>query len=653
MKHLTVAILLLTITITKAQSNFNSENTEVTKGDLETYYYEKDTTANAIVLYEFGNSYIDNKTYGLVTEITKKIKILNRNGFDKATIEEYLYYDGNKRETISDIYAVTFNLEDNGSITSTRLDKKNIFEEKYNDRYTVTKFTLPNVKEGSVFTYSYKLKTPYFYKYKEWKFQDDIPKLHSEYHTSIPANWEYNIKLVGYKKLFKIESKLSKRCLEGGNGSYSDCTDAVYIMKDISAFIKEDYMTSVDNYLSRIEYELKIFKSFDGRTENLTKSWKTVDSEIKTDNDLGRQLGKGGMLKGLIDESIVNEPDLLKKAIGIYKYVQDNYTWDGKYGIFNNVSVKDLIKNKSGKVSEINILLHNLLDEYGIEVMPVLLSTRDNGLPTQIYPVMSDFNYLIVQASIDGKTFLLDATDDYLSFGEIPFRCLNHYGRLMDFDKGSYYIDIVPGNYSGRQLRVEIELDESEILKGKIDSKSTGYHALPLKKRYFGNKQDYLKYYENKYNNLTFLNHSVIEEDKTNFEFLETFEVEYLVEDIIGNLYVNPFLFKFFTINPFKLQERTYPIDFGYKDAFLYNLKLTYCENYEVIEHPTDKTFSLPNNKGSIILTSKIQDNSVLLYFKLVFYESLYDPIYYDSIKDFFAKIVDIQKNSLIVLKKK
>jgi hypothetical protein len=223
----------------------------------------------------------------------------------------------------------------------------------------------------------------------------------------------------------------------------------------------------------------------------------------------------------------------------------------------------------------------------------------------------------------------------------------------MDFDKGSYYIDIVPGNYSGRQLRVEIELDESEILKGKIDSKSTGYHALPLKKRYFGNKQDYLKYYENKYNNLTFLNHSVIEEDKTNFEFLETFEVEYLVEDIIGNLYVNPFLFKFFTINPFKLQERTYPIDFGYKDAFLYNLKLTYCENYEVIEHPTDKTFSLPNNKGSIILTSKIQDNSVLLYFKLVFYESLYDPIYYDSIKDFFAKIVDIQKNSLIVLKKK
>ena len=49
------------------------------------------------------------------------------------------------------------------------------------------------------------------------------------------------------------------------------------------------------------------------------------------------------------------------------------------------------------------------------------------------FPVISDFNYLIVQATIDDKTYLLDATDNYLSFGEIPFRCLNSYGRLMDF----------------------------------------------------------------------------------------------------------------------------------------------------------------------------------------------------------------------------
>ena len=253
------------------------------------------------------------------------------------------------------------------------------------------------------------------FKYREWKFQDDIPKLHSEYHTSIPANWDYNIKLVGTNNLSKNESKKKANCLQGPNGTSADCTESVYIMKDIPAFIEEDYMTTIDNYLSRIEYELKTFKGFDGRVDNITKTWKIADKEIKTLPEIGRQLGKSNMLKGLIDNAIMNEPDTLKKATAIYKYVQENYTWNGKYEMFNDVSVKDLIKNKSGKASEINMLLYDLLDDNGIEVMPVLLSTRDNGLPTQLYPVISDFNYFLVQTTINNNTYLLDATDKYLT----------------------------------------------------------------------------------------------------------------------------------------------------------------------------------------------------------------------------------------------
>src|SRR5690606_14567571 len=101
-----------------------------------------------------------------------------------------------------------------------------------------------------------------------------------------------------------------------------------------------------------------------------------------------------------------------------------------------------------GNVSSINILLHNLLEETGIDVKPVLLSTRNNGFATKIFPVISEFNYLIVHANINNETFFLDATDKYLSFGEIPFRCLNQYGRLLDFKNGSDWIDIAPKNMS-------------------------------------------------------------------------------------------------------------------------------------------------------------------------------------------------------------
>ena len=52
--------------------------------------------------------------------------------------------------------------------------------------------------------------------------------------------------------------------------------------------------------------------------------------------------------------------------------------------------------------------MHNLLKASNIDVKPVLLSTRENGFATKIYPVISDFNYLIVNLNIDGIDFKLD-----------------------------------------------------------------------------------------------------------------------------------------------------------------------------------------------------------------------------------------------------
>jgi hypothetical protein len=321
------------------------------------------------------------------------------------------------------------------------------------------------------------------FKYKGWWFQDEIPTLYSEYRTSIPAIYDYNIKLVGGKKLSINEHELERYCLIAFNGGSCDCTNSIYAMENIPAFIEEDYMTSKKNYLARIEYELKTYKGFDGTIKNYTKTWKYTDKDFKTNGDIGKQLRKKVDAEKILSTEITNQQDTLKKAQAIFKHVQDNYVWNEEYRIFKDVSVKDLIKNKSGNVSSINILLHNLLKESGINVNSVLLSTRGNGFPTKIYPVISDFNYLIVQATINNKTYLLDATDIYLSFGNLPFRCLNGYGRLMDFNNGSKWIDIVPNIASTVQYKAELSIDENENITGIINSKTTGYRALKTQKR--------------------------------------------------------------------------------------------------------------------------------------------------------------------------
>jgi hypothetical protein len=653
-KYLILLLFQIVFLNVKAQSNYDSTSFVVSKGDLETNKYPQDSVANALVIYEYGNSYFDKKTFKLITEVKRKIKIFNKNKDDKATIEIYLYNnEKNRKEKIKDIIATTHNLL-NENIAKTIVKKSEIFNEKYDKNYTIVKFTLPNIQDGSVITYSYTLESPFIYKYHGWKFQDDIPTLYSEYNTSILGNYEYNIKLVGSSELVKNESILKRNCLSTIIGGPADCINSTYVMKDIPAFIEEDYMTSKNNYLSRIEYELKVLYRFDGGKDDITKTWKTTDKELKIDESIGRQLNKLSLTKDLIDWSTTNENDPLIKAQSIYKFIQKNYTWNKRYSLFKDVSIKNLIKNKSGKASEINILLHNLLKVNGIKVKPILLSTRNNGFATKLFPVLSDFNYLIVQANINDKLYLLDATDDYLSFGEIPFKCLNSYGRLLDFKNGSVWVDIEAKKNSTIQHHVTLNLSKEGKLSGVINSRYLGYHALHEKRSYYSNASKHLEDFENKYVFLDVLEHTVKSKGKSDDRFQESFEIEINDLNTVGDaVYFDPFIFKFFTKNPFQLQHRTYPIDFGYKDSFIYLIDIELNNLYEVIETPKDINVKLPNNAGEFIFATKVTDNKINVFFKINFRQSVYNTEYYSYLKEFMSRIVDTQTKTLMVLKKK
>jgi hypothetical protein len=651
MKKTLFLILIHFSLLSFSQENYSSESYNVSLDDIKSSTFVKDTTANALVIYESGNSYVDRDEFDLRTEIKRKIKILKREGFNKANITVYLYNSNKSDEKVKKITATTYNIID-GEVVKTNINEKDIFEEKYDENHTLVKFTLPNIKEGSVITYSYTLISSFMFNYKSWDFQSDIPKMYSEYNTSIPANWDYNIKLIGGKKLFKNESKIEKECLIAGNGGVAGCSNSIYVMKDIPAFIEENYMTTKNNYLARIEYELKTFQDFKGIKNNYAKTWETVDRELKLDDNIGKQLSKSIKVEEILPLEIINETDALKKATSIYQFVQSNYTWNEEYRIFKDVSVKDLIKDKSGNVSAINILLHNLLEESGIEVKPILLSTRNNGFATTIFPVISEFNYLIVQAKINDKSYFLDATDKYLSFGDIPFRCLNQYGRLLDFKNGSTWIDIEPSAPSTILYKADLNIDDEQTISGTIDTKYTGYHALSSKKSYFSNKESYIEKLENNSPYIEISNHEVVNEDITSSHFSETYNIEYNSDNTGETLYLNPFFKIFFSENPFKLQERTYPIDFGFKDTYLYMFKLNLNDKYTVLEQPKDLVLKLPNNAGMLSLTSKVLNNGVNLIMKIDFKESIYPTEYYPYLKEFMTKVVNTQKNSIILLKK-
>jgi len=653
MKYNIFLILLLSVILSHSQSGFNAENLQVTRADLEQNVFSKDSTARAIVIYEFGNSYVDNNDFKLHSEVKRKLKILNRDGFDKATVEILLYNnDSGRKEIVEDIKATVYNIN-NGNVEKTKLSKSDIIEEKYNENYTIIKFTFPNIQAGSVINYSYTLITPFMYKYKSWSFQEDIPTLYSEYNASIPGNWEYNIKLVGGRRLFANEATIRNHCLETNGGGSANCSVYRYVMKDIPAFVEEDYMTTRDNYLARIDYELNVFRGFDGSVDKINKSWKDTDQEIRKDTDFGRMMKKGSLVRHLLDDVTISTKNDLEKTKDIYEYVRANFNWNGNHKLFNDVSIKNLNKEKTGTATEINMLLYNLLIENDIEVKPLLMSRRENGLATKIHPVLSDFNYVLIHVSIEGKTYLLDATDDYLSFGQIPYKCLNQYGRLLNTKSGSSWFDINHQEMSSISYRSEIQLDNSESLNGTFQVTSTDYKALALKKMYFKDSENFITNGINTTSDAELFNPNYHDLAKSDSIFKATFEISKNLELIGDKMYFNPYLIEFFSENPFKLQERSYPVDFGYKQNFAYTCKLNLGENYSVDELPDSKKINLPENAGSLITNYNVSGNSVLIYFKLSLNSAIYETGFYPYLKNLMKHVVETQKNAILVLTKK
>ena len=251
-------------------------------------------------------------------------------------------------------------------------------------------------------------------------------------------------------------------------------------------------MTARSNFLSVINFELSQINYFDGRKDKITKEWKDVDEELRQHSEFGVQIKRGkDLLDRQIEQIIVGEINEMAKAQKIFDFIKGWYRWNDVYGKYSEFGIKKAFDAKVGNVGDINLSLIAALKYAGITVEPLLLSTRENGLPTEVYPVMSDFNYVVAKATIANKSYLLDATDDFYPFGLLPERCLNGKGRVIGA-RESYWQDLVPSERQRMTSLVNLNLS-NEGMSGSVQYTYSGYAAVDERKKIkkFSSEQEY------------------------------------------------------------------------------------------------------------------------------------------------------------------
>jgi transglutaminase-like putative cysteine protease len=650
--------LFNTILLILVISAVHAQNFEYRKHNPDNFLNDKpsiDSTANAEVIQEFGTGRIqqDDNTGALYLDYTYhvKIKIFNKEGFSQGNVVVPLNVYNNIADQIRDIQATTYN-HDSGIIIKSELDLKQVFTENKTRYQRLVKFTMPNLKPGSVIEYAYKIRRQSIFNFSDWEFQSDIPKVHSEFVALIPGNYNFNVSLKGMQKLTSQNGVVEKECLRIA-GTPIDCSKMTYIMKNIPAFQEEAYMTAASNFKSAINFELSDVQYLRGGKTNITKNWKDVDYELTTDAKFGGQMKRKDLFIAKMPEILKNASDSLSKAKAVFDYIKAQIKWNNYGGKYAEKDVKKALETHSGNIGDINLGLISALAAAGFDAEAVILSTRQNGIVNNLYPVISEFDYVVGKVKISGVDYLLDASEPLLPFGLLPLRCMNGKGRVIAFKKPSYWYDLKASQKESAKYNLIATLGTDGKIKGNLYIYSNGYTAYYKRQQIeeAGSEENFVQRFDDRIPNLSINKHEITNIDSLDNALVEKYDVElnYYDGSDYNKLFFNPNFLNQINTNPFNLNERNYPVDMGAASEIRVSMMITLPKNFEL----GDISMGLPENGGRYQTFTKAEDNTLSFSSLFQLNKPVYAPEEYLSLKEFYSKIIQQQKIDLVLQKSK
>lgn len=621
---------------------------KVEKAELEATASEIAPNASAEFIYRSRNSYINyyqGSGLSLITQIHERIKIYDKAGLEYATRTIRLYKSGSTKEMLGNVKGFTFNLGAKG-VEKTKLEKDQIFETDYNDYLDEVKISFPEVKEGTVIDLTYKITSPFFSSIDEFVFQQDIPtrQLHSSLRIIEYFKYRIRTKGTGYYPP-KTETTFN-------NTLGLDETKIIYDLTNIQPLKKEPFVTNMDNYRDAVKVEIVSLEIPGREYESFAKSWEDVTDAIYKSSSFGSELDKKNYFEDELDAELAGAESTMQRAERILAFVKKKVRWNESRGYGASEGVKQAYKEGEGNVGDINLMLIAMLRHAGIPTQPVLLSTRDNGIP--LFPTLQGFNYVIAAAKIGEQTYLLDASDKYSGVGVLPIRALNWLGHKFTEKSATEIIGLIPSEKAVEMLMMNVSMSEDGVLEGQVKRRLTNHYAMIERSDYHeGTEEDFLTEMEEAYGDIEISDFTLGGAGETEKPLEESFTVYAEdVSQVVGDkILFSPLFFLAQEENPLKSEKREYPLDFGFpwQDSFIVNVQIP--EGYQVTQLPESVSMGLPNNMGSFRFVAKQRGAAISLNVSVSLDQASIPAEQYGVMKEFFRQIVEKESEQVVLTK--
>lgn len=614
--------------------------------EIEIQTTEIDPDANAIILTDYGQINFKGDEVAFLRH--KRIKLLNKNSYEEANIS-IPFYAADKSERITKIKAQTINIDEKGKLKKKSIKKNQFFVVDINEYWKEIRFTFPDIKPGSIIEFEYVKSSDRILSLEEWQFRNNLPTLRSQLAVIITKGLDYKSILQGDKLIEKY-----------GSGDIRNYWE----LRDLEPIKDEPYCINPFDYVESIQFQLAGYNrpsNFSGMQSTyvpVLPSWEEFAREILNDESYEGVL-KGDEVAEKIIQTILAEGDTDREKVKkIYAYVQNNINWNNKFSHFPNETFEKITKSREGNSAEVNLVLVKLLQVAGFNANPMIISTKEHGLVTQVYPLFSQFNHVLAQVKLYGKDMLMDAVSKYRPYNILARNDLNPLGYLLSRNDARWIIVPLP-NKTRSVINTDLKFEEDQI-KYKTSFSFYEHEAVSNRIKLFGaeNEKDFITNYlldVDEEEEMTLDSFSIQNSDLLEKPLKVVCYYSKEMEGALGDdiLYINPFQNKHYDKNPFIKPTRYLPVDFILPSSEKFILNLYLPENYEVDDMPSDSKLSTESKKMnySFLFNDPIPGR-VQLVSELKIVDPFIKPNEYSTLRKMFEEIMGLQETQLVLKKK-
>lgn len=626
-----------------------------TEQELQMTEYPADKDADAVVLCHNTTVYYvyQDDGFKLMYEVKNRLKVLKSEG-NRVADGKIVLIDSETsrgtRESVNGLKATAYNME-NGKVVKTKMEKSMINEERLDKNQKVVKFSVPQVKVGTVIEYEYTITSDYFYYIRDWNAQQDIPVLYAKYHTTIPKWFVFNFEERGKTTFEKKTENGSTTAILRGASEQIDATVRTFTGRNLPALKGDDYVWCPQDYGSKIIAELSAIYIPGEVRKTYTSTWNDIDEQLIGDNDFGGRLKKGSPLKEEIAASgIPAIADKKERAAAVWKLLKSKVRWNGEYSLWGK-SAEKVLKEGTGDNADINFIYINMLKDAGLDAWPIVMSTRTHGMLPLSHASIKYLNTFVVGIVTDdeGLTYFdSSAEDGYLDV--LPANLLVSRARLITKEKNDTWINLQEKARGRENTTIDVTLDESGKLKGVQERLLLEESAAALRRSWRQAKDsvEMINTMQEK-KGIEIESYQLEKRNEFSPDVKETIHFSKQCNVAGETIYMNPFIIPQLPKSPFTSEERLLPVEFPYKQRDVVNVNITLPEGYVVEDLPKSAVLKLDGITARITYVN--EGNTLKMQYQLNVTKTLFALEEYNDLKEFFDKLAE-SNNVTITIKK-